>query len=67
MGCGVIIPNYDGFNVTRSSFAVFGVICVLGVLFVRFCVPETRGHSLEEIEAAGTNHHKQVPVQQASH
>ncbi|MDN6354883.1 MAG: MFS transporter, partial [Lactiplantibacillus plantarum] len=51
----------------EAVFAVFGVICVLGVLFVRFCVPETRGHSLEEIEAAGTNHHKQVPVQQASH
>ena len=35
-------------------FAIFGVICMLGVCFVTKCVPETRGHTLEEIEAQGT-------------
>ncbi|MGO1592195.1 MAG: sugar porter family MFS transporter [Ancrocorticia sp.] len=33
-------------------FAIFGVICLLGVLFVRFRVPETRGRTLEEIQAS---------------
>ena len=37
-----------------TVFAIFGVICMLGVCFIRTCVPETRGHTLEEIEAAGT-------------
>lgn len=64
---GLLFPIMTASMSQEAVFAVFGVICVLGVLFVRFCVPETRGHSLEEIEAAGTNHHKQVPVQQASH
>lgn len=63
----LVFPIMTASMSQEAVFAVFGVICVLGVLFVRFCVPETRGHSLEEIEAAGTNHHKQVPVQQASH
>lgn len=38
----------------QAVFAIFGVICVLGVVFVLTRVPETRGKSLEEIEAQGT-------------
>jgi hypothetical protein len=37
-------------------FAIFGVICLLGVGFITLFVPETRGHTLEEIEAQGTKH-----------
>ncbi len=36
-----------------AVFAIFGVICLLGVLFIRTQVPETRGRTLEEIEAQG--------------
>ena len=36
-----------------SQAAVFGVVCLVGVLFVTKFVPETRGHTLEEIEAQG--------------
>ncbi|MGO1638227.1 MAG: MFS transporter, partial [Ancrocorticia populi] len=32
-------------------FAIFGVICLLGVTFIRLRVPETNGRSLEEIQA----------------
>lgn len=39
-------------------FAIFGVICFLGVLFIRFFVPETRGRSLEEIENDSGNESK---------
>ena len=37
----------------EAVFAIFGAICLLGVLFVRTCVPETRGRTLEEIEKIG--------------
>jgi len=55
---GLIFPIMTAAMSQEAVFAVFGVICVLGVLFIRFCVPETRGHTLEEIEAQGTNHGK---------
>ena len=32
-------------------FMGFGVICVLSLLFIYFIVPETKGLTLEEIEA----------------
>ena len=41
-----------------AVFAIFGCICLLGVAFIRNCVPETRGATLEEIEAAGIAHGK---------
>ena len=53
---GLIFPIMTAAMSQEAVFAVFGVICVLGVLFIRFCVPETRGHTLEEIEARGTAH-----------
>lgn len=37
----------------EAVFSIFGAICLLGVLFIRTCVPETRGHTLEEIEKLG--------------
>ena len=39
----------------EAVFAIFGVICLLGVVFIRTRVPETRGRSLEEIEKNGEN------------
>ena len=36
-------------------FAIFGVICFLAVLFVKFRVPETHGKSLEQIEREWSN------------
>ncbi|MEM6327989.1 MAG: sugar porter family MFS transporter [Bacteroidota bacterium] len=33
------------------TFAIFGVIAALGLVFVWFVVPETKGKSLEELEA----------------
>ena len=38
-------------------FAIFGVICILGVLFVKKFVPESKGRTLEEIEKIGESHH----------
>lgn len=37
----------------EAVFAIFGIICLLGVVFVRIRVPETRGRTLEEIEKIG--------------
>lgn len=34
-----------------TTFAIFGVIALLGLVFVYFVVPETKGKSLEELEA----------------
>ncbi|GEO68780.1 sugar porter family MFS transporter [Levilactobacillus acidifarinae] len=51
---GLLFPIMTASMSQEAVFAIFGVICVLGVLFIRFCVPETKGHTLEEIEAQGT-------------
>ena len=50
---GLLFPIMTASMPQAAVFAVFGVICVLGVLFVRTRVPETRGRSLEEIELQG--------------
>jgi sugar porter (SP) family MFS transporter len=36
---------------TSRVFLLYGSICLLGLAFVYFCVPETKGQSLEQIEA----------------
>lgn len=51
---GLLFPIMTASFSQAAVFAIFGVICLLGVAFIRNCVPETRGHTLEEIEAAGT-------------
>lgn len=55
---GLMFPIMIATISQEAVFAIFGVICLLGVLFVRFCVPETRGFTLEEIEKIGES--KQV-------
>ncbi|KRK46042.1 sugar porter family MFS transporter [Dellaglioa algida] len=51
---GLLFPIMTASMPQDAVFAIFGVICLLGVLFIRFFVPETRGRSLEEIEEEGT-------------
>lgn len=60
---GLLFPIMTASMSQQAVFAIFGVICLLGVLFVRFRVPETRGHTLEEIEAQGTNHESQSALE----
>ncbi|XP_065334432.1 facilitated trehalose transporter Tret1-like isoform X1 [Cloeon dipterum] len=38
----------------HGAFSLFGGMCVLSLVFVRFWVPETRGRSLEDIEKSLT-------------
>lgn len=50
---GLLFPIMTAAMSQAAVFGIFGIICLLGVLFVRTQVPETRGHTLEEIEQAG--------------
>ncbi|MGG4013083.1 sugar porter family MFS transporter [Bacillus smithii] len=50
---GLLFPIMTATMAQEAVFAIFGAICLLGVLFVRTCVPETRGRTLEEIEKIG--------------
>ena len=59
---GLLFPIMTASLSQATVFAIFGVICMLGVCFIRNCVPETRGHTLEEIEAAGTKKSANVSV-----
>ena len=59
---GLLFPVMAKAMPQAAVFAIFGVICILGVLFARFRVPETRGHTLEEIEAQGTNRGEKAAV-----
>ncbi len=47
---GLLFPVMTAALPQEMVFAIFGVICLVGVLFVHFVVPETRGKTLEEIE-----------------
>lgn len=48
---GLLFPIMTATMPQPAVFAIFGVICLLGVVFVRARVPETGKRSLEEIEA----------------
>lgn len=43
-------PNIKEAIHMHGTVWMFSVICLIGLFFVIFCVPETRGKSLEEIE-----------------
>ena len=48
---GLLFPIMASKMSEYAVFAIFGAICVFGVIFIRLLVPETRGRTLEEIEA----------------
>ncbi|MFJ7854792.1 sugar porter family MFS transporter [Peribacillus frigoritolerans] len=50
---GLLFPIMTASMSQEAVFSIFGAICLLGVLFIRTCIPETRGHTLEEIEKIG--------------
>lgn len=52
---GLLFPIMTATMAQEAVFAIFGVICLLGVVFIRTLVPETRGRTLEEIEKIGEN------------
>ncbi|HEX3978586.1 MAG TPA: sugar porter family MFS transporter [Solirubrobacteraceae bacterium] len=39
-------------------FWIYAAFAAVGIVFVRFCVPETKGRSLEDIDAYWTNGHR---------
>lgn len=47
---GLLFPIMTAQLPQEVVFAIFGIICLLGVAFIRLYVPETRGKTLEEIE-----------------
>lgn len=53
---GLLFPIMTASMSQEAVFAIFGIICFLGVAFIRFCVPETKGRTLEEIEEQGATH-----------
>lgn len=50
---GLLFPMMTASMAQEAVFAIFGIICLLGVAFIRIRVPETRGRTLEEIEKIG--------------
>jgi sugar porter (SP) family MFS transporter len=49
---GLLFPVMAAAMSEYAVFAIFGAICLIGVLFIRVWVPETRGLTLEQIEAS---------------
>ncbi|MNB85388.1 putative metabolite transport protein CsbC [compost metagenome] len=50
LAIGLIFPILaDSFSFT-TIFSAFGIVCILGLLFVRCVVVETKGRTLEQIE-----------------
>lgn len=51
LSCSVKLFHYLDYNYgMHVPFFFFGFSCVLGVIFSYFCIPETKGKSLEEIQ-----------------
>ncbi|MHA6529917.1 sugar porter family MFS transporter [Paenibacillus sp. BAC0078] len=47
-------------------FSAFGVICILGLLFIRFVVVETKGRTLEQIEIEMAAHSEKKQLKQVT-
>ncbi|KRK48900.1 sugar porter family MFS transporter [Secundilactobacillus kimchicus] len=52
---GLLFPIMTANMSQEAVFGIFGIICILGVIFIMTRVPETRGRTLEEIEEQGTH------------
>ena len=63
---GLLFPIMTASISQAAVFAIFGCICLLGVFIIRTCVPETRGATLEEIEAAGIAHGQEEDARPAA-
>ncbi|MBF7025249.1 sugar porter family MFS transporter [Staphylococcus kloosii] len=50
---GLLFPVMTAYFSQQLVFAIFGIICLIGVLFVKICLPESKGRTLEEIEKLG--------------
>ncbi len=53
IACFILTFTFPILNKTigpANTFWVFAAICIAGFLFIRFCVPETKGKTLEQIE-----------------
>jgi SP family sugar porter-like MFS transporter len=53
--CFVLTYTFPALNAalgTADVFWTYAAICVAGLLFLYFCLPETKGKSLEEIETS---------------
>ena len=64
---GLLFPIMTATMSQDAVFAIFGVICVLGVLFVTLRVPETRGRTLEDIEANTNRRRSEKKQEKAAH
>lgn len=61
----IVTKTFHSIIATISMYGtwwLFAVVCTLGLLFVIFFVPETRGKSLEEIEKHLTGGSKKTPM-----
>lgn len=50
---GLLFPVMTAYFSQQLVFAIFGIICLIGVVFVKICLPESKGRTLEEIEKLG--------------
>ncbi|MCD8879429.1 sugar porter family MFS transporter [Staphylococcus kloosii] len=50
---GLLFPVMTAYFSQQLVFAIFGIVCLIGVLFVKICLPESKGRTLEEIEKLG--------------
>src|SRR5699024_5510764 len=64
---GLLFPIMTATMSQDAVFAIFGVICVLGVLFVTLRVPEPRGRTLEDIEANTIRRRSEKKQEKAAH
>jgi MFS transporter, sugar porter (SP) family len=64
---GLLFPIMTENMSQEVVFAIFGIICLLGVLFVRTRVPETKGHTLEEIEKQGVSKENDIKNKSIKH
>ena len=48
--CVQFYPWMESTLGTNVAFGIFAALCLAAGLFIKFCIPETKGKSLEEIE-----------------